>query len=357
MLFSHGGNLGSSCSVGCLPFACGDVLACSRAHPQSPYSRRRETFVVLLHCSEGRPSLQATTVAMAHRARGSTSGTRALAAARVSPLAAALEPLTERMDALELMFQDLHPQTVTRTLDRMHELEKVTREHCHQVLTITDNRMEVMSKALAEAESRCKTSLLQADEASLRLTNAASRHQLEATGLRQELGQLKEVMATKFDELEEDLTAKRETMQSFVSEQLARLEERVGASRERASGRQRVLQQRVDELTTAEPGSSGNGGHRGRTFLREQARLESESRSASAQSVKAHTSECHRVARMRSPRAIGPSDAANQLQGDRTQSFAPPPPYPGTAPLLAHHTQPAALFSQAGMVPWVQPNM
>jgi len=323
--------------------------------------QRRETFAAgvyiqpVTHSSGGRPSLLA-------------SGSAGAMAPRQSPLAALLQPITQRMDALELMFSDLHPETVTRVLDRMHELEKTTRDNVNAVMRIMDVREAAVTQASEIAETRCEASVQRAEEACQRLADAGDRHQNEARGLRQELGNLKDIMGTKFEQMmsgvetQVDEAQKRveqvlqkwedEVLQKQVDEGLQKLvdkvlQQRVDEVLQRLVARSQdqlqkrvdeVLQKRVDELTLA--GTSGDGVRRGRAFL--QAQREVRSRSASAHSVESHTIECHRVAMMRSPRATGHGDA------DHTRPAAPHP-HSGTAPFRAHHSQPAG--SSWGIVP------
>ena len=111
---------------------------------------------------------------------------------RPSPFAVLLQPLTERMNALELMFSDLHPETVTRVLDRMHELEKTTRDNVNALMKTMDVRKAAVTQASEIAETRCEASVQRAEEACQRLADAGDRHQNEATSLRQELGNLKD---------------------------------------------------------------------------------------------------------------------------------------------------------------------
>ena len=163
-------------------------------------------------------------------------------------------------------------------------------------------------------------------------------------------------MSEKFEELEKDLTIKREAMQSFVNDQLDHLKETVDISREQISKRQIILGKRVDELAITVPEDNGSSRSRGRTFLREQARLESQSRSPSAQPIEQHTFNCHNVARMRSPRNMDHNDATSRLYfGNNTQSVASPT-QPSTTPLLGNTVQQTSAFSEMCLVPtlWTQ---
>ena len=56
-----------------------------------------------------------------------------------------LNDITARLDHLERMLQDLTPGGSKRVLDRMHELEQVTRQQCIDLLRILEtNGNEVM---------------------------------------------------------------------------------------------------------------------------------------------------------------------------------------------------------------------
>ena len=294
----------------------------------------------MVQCSGGRPSLLA-------------SGSAGAMPSRPSPFAVLLQPLTERMNALELMFSDLHPETVTRTLDRMHYLEQHAREHCNNVVRIIDARKVAVMEASDLAEKRCTDAVQQAEKACKRLVDAGDRHQREAAGVRQELGSLKQTIGDKFDQMMSDVDHKISTMEQMLSDVAE--EKRAVFEESLVARSQQLLEKRVeelflkgaDELPFAGIEDSGNRVRRGRAFL--QAQREVRSRSASVTSVEAHTSECHRVAGMRSPRDTGHDDA------NHTWPVASPPNL-GSPPFRAHHYQSAG--SSWGIVPhqWAETN-
>ena len=70
--------------------------------------------------------------------------------------------ITERLDHLEKKMLDLTNEGSTRVLDRMHELEEVTRKQCNSLLRILNEKGDSIGKKykdcellVVEAEAKC----------------------------------------------------------------------------------------------------------------------------------------------------------------------------------------------------------
>ena len=73
-----------------------------------------------------------------------------------------LKDITERLDHLEKKMLDLTPEGSRRVLDRMHELESVTRTQCNDLLRILHEKGDLIDKTykrcellVEEAEAKC----------------------------------------------------------------------------------------------------------------------------------------------------------------------------------------------------------
>ena len=63
-----------------------------------------------------------------------------------------LKNITEQLDHLEKKMLDLTPEGSTRVLDRMHELESVTRTQCNDLLRILHEKGNLMDKRYKNCE-------------------------------------------------------------------------------------------------------------------------------------------------------------------------------------------------------------
>ena len=64
-----------------------------------------------------------------------------------------LTDLTQRMDHLERAMLDISPEGSARVLDRMHELEEVTRKQCNELLQIMNHKNLQVEQTYLKAES------------------------------------------------------------------------------------------------------------------------------------------------------------------------------------------------------------
>ena len=83
---------------------------------------------------------------MSRRARGGRGGNAG------NTLGVRLTAFDERLDHLELVLYDLDPRTSQRTIDRVVELEKLTREHSNEVLRIVMIRQGEIEEQLKVAD-------------------------------------------------------------------------------------------------------------------------------------------------------------------------------------------------------------
>ena len=67
---------------------------------------------------------------------------------RDSFLGKKLQNITDRLDHLEKKMLDLTPEGSTRVLDRMHELESVTRTQCNDLLRILDEKGRLIDREI-----------------------------------------------------------------------------------------------------------------------------------------------------------------------------------------------------------------
>ena len=89
---------------------------------------------------------------MSRRARGGRGGNAG------NTLGVRLTAFDERLDHLELVLYDLDPRTSQRTIDRVVELEKLTREHSNEVLRIVMIRKGEIEEQLKVADDLVKRS-------------------------------------------------------------------------------------------------------------------------------------------------------------------------------------------------------
>ena len=80
-------------------------------------------------------------------------GKLASTAGETPPLVRQFHSITERLDHLEARIEDISPDGSRRVLDRMHELEEVTRKQCNHVLRIHQTRSAAIDSKLESLET------------------------------------------------------------------------------------------------------------------------------------------------------------------------------------------------------------
>ena len=128
-----------------------------------------------------------------------------------------LKDLEDRIDTLDAALQEVHPGYADPILDRMHELEKLTREHANHVFQVLTNQRDACQDIVEQCKEIVAQAAADADKACLRLDAAADRHQSDGSALRRELGGLKDVIDTQSMQCSSDL-AKMEALLRQASE-------------------------------------------------------------------------------------------------------------------------------------------
>ena len=126
-------------------------------------------------------------------------------------IAQRLKDLEDRVEALDAGLQEVHPEYANRILDRMHELEEVTRQHANSVFRVLTNQKDACQDIVDQCKEIVAQAAVDADAACQRLDAAADRHQNDGSALRRELGGLKELIDTQSMQCSSDL-AKMEAL-------------------------------------------------------------------------------------------------------------------------------------------------
>ena len=113
-------------------------------------------------------------------------------------IAQRLKDLEDRVEALDAGLQEVHPEYANRILDRMHELEEVTRQHANSVFRVLTDQKDACQDIVDQCKEIVGQAAVDADAACQRLDAAAERHQNDGSALRRELGGLKELIDTKY---------------------------------------------------------------------------------------------------------------------------------------------------------------
>ena len=103
------------------------------------------------------------------------------------PLVKQLKAVTERLDHLELMMQDLTREGSSRVLDRMHELEAVTRGQCNSLLEILTQKGDTIDKKYKDCELLVLEAEHKCTNMELYLHRRGDRERQETTELHKEL--------------------------------------------------------------------------------------------------------------------------------------------------------------------------
>jgi hypothetical protein len=125
-----------------------------------------------------------------------------------NPMRRLVQPIEERMDALDAAIRDIHPDYAERVLSRMAELESTTRQHANKVFQVLHNQTTAMEASVAKAETA-------AHRVSSHLQQAAERHHREAAALRAELGELKKLLDEQSAECQKHSEACRAALESM----------------------------------------------------------------------------------------------------------------------------------------------
>ena len=161
-------------------------------------------------------------------------------------IASRMKSLEDRVQALDVGLQEVHPEYANRILTRMHEVEKVTRGHANEVLRIIQKQKDDFNDVFAECKKIVGEAAMDADRACQRLDAAAQRHQSDGACLRQELGILKCMI----DEQSQQCTIDLKNMESLVLQASNSLEaqESLDAKTRHQLNRLTEMTKKLDEL-------------------------------------------------------------------------------------------------------------
>ena len=113
---------------------------------------------------------------MTHRHRAATSS-----------LGQQLSGITARLDELERRMLDLAPESSKRVLDRMHELESVTRTQCNDLLRILYEKGHLIDKTYKNCELLVEEAEAKCSNMELYLHRRGGIERQETTGVHNEL--------------------------------------------------------------------------------------------------------------------------------------------------------------------------
>lgn len=176
--------------------------------------------------------------------------------------------------------RDVHPEYSGRILDRMHELEAMTRENANTALIFFDQRRQALMKTAEGAIDQLEKACQRCAECEDQLARAAQRHAVDGAGLRAELGELKRMLDAQSLRLRERADEVEEMLEQAAARAATAVPPFALGVGEPDLG--------VAGETAADMGrGSGWGGDRGRRFVSEQRRLLARSRSVGS----AHSEE------------------------------------------------------------------
>ena len=114
-------------------------------------------------------------------------GKQASPASETPPLIRQLHSITERLDYLEAFIEDITPDGSSRVLDRMHELEEVTRKQCNHVLRIHQTQSAAIDTKHKSLESIVMKSEAKFTNMELSLQRRGDKERRETAALINEL--------------------------------------------------------------------------------------------------------------------------------------------------------------------------
>ena len=205
----------------------------------------------------------------------------------LEPLRRRLDSLDARVDTLDGAIREVHPTYSGRILDRMHELEKVSREHCNQLLGILKSYKEDLGNLESKTRFGCEASVVKAEASMLRLNQATERHCADAAALRQELGSLKTALDSHSEEIED---SKREA-EAMLEEAKALAQRAAAVGQQQSAAAASAATQPLGQLVGTVPGTAPARGRplsdsqRHQDFKSGQVRVLRRSRSMSADSL------------------------------------------------------------------------
>ena len=237
-----------------------------------------------------------------------------------------LQNITDRLDHLEKKMLDLTPEGSTRVLDRMHELESVTRTQCNDLLRILHEKGDLIDKTykscqllVEEAEAKCGNMELQ-------LQRRGGRERKETTDVHNELRAYMTVIdqkaSTAVAELEDKLQRTKlqvSSLDATVSEvqELCERAEAAAAQAQLSADEARKWQpadwmtatELKEEVITRAQSLQPGGRQQGQIAWCIHMAQEAASRSPSRQRARSSSRESHSMAMWSRGRSSGPRPA------------------------------------------------
>ena len=238
-----------------------------------------------------------------------------------------LQNITERLDYLEKKMLDLTPDGSTRVLDRMHELESVTRTQCNDLLRILHEKGDLIDKTYKNCELLVEEAEAKCSNMELYLHRRGDRERQETTAVHNELRAaitaIDQQACTAVAELENKLqraTLQVSSLDAMVSEVQGLCERaEAAAAQAQMSADQACKRQSADWMTATElkeavitraQSLQPGGRQQGQIAWCIHMAQEAASRSPSRQRARSSSRESHSMAMWPRGRSSGPRPAS-----------------------------------------------